>query len=143
MYQHNVRRIGWAFCWPVPGDLIKLLRMRQRPTKGMIIHEYRTTQKAMDPHHHVVGHLGRRHKIGSRRKTQYHLYIGRRSGLRRLALLWTEDPLDSSFGPNGGAGPAIYLDILESTVDDYEPLWTDLSDTIPDSGYFNFAEYGN
>ena len=37
----------------------------------------------------------------------------------------------------------IYLDILESTVDDYEPLWTDFSDTVPDSGYFNFAEYSN
>ena len=37
----------------------------------------------------------------------------------------------------------LYLDILESTVDFYEPLWTDLSNTIPNSGYFNFAHYNN
>jgi len=37
----------------------------------------------------------------------------------------------------------LYLEVTESSVDFFEPLWTDYSDTIPYSGYFDFSRYRN
>ncbi|MBN2376021.1 MAG: hypothetical protein JXD22_06455 [Sedimentisphaerales bacterium] len=37
----------------------------------------------------------------------------------------------------------LYLGVTESAVDVFEPLWTDYSNTIPKTGFFDFALYGN
>ena len=37
----------------------------------------------------------------------------------------------------------LYLEVVESAVDVYEPLWVDDSVNIPQSGFFDFRKYGN
>ena len=37
----------------------------------------------------------------------------------------------------------VYLEVVENAVETFEPLWTDDSDRVPDSGYFDFLQYGN
>ncbi len=37
----------------------------------------------------------------------------------------------------------LYLGVTESAVDDFEPIWLDYSDKIPDTGFFDFSQYQN
>ncbi len=37
----------------------------------------------------------------------------------------------------------LYLEVIESAVDVYEPIWVDESDRIPNSGFYDFRKYGN
>lgn len=37
----------------------------------------------------------------------------------------------------------LYLEVSESVVNFFEPLWTDYSDKIPETGFFDFAKYNN
>lgn len=37
----------------------------------------------------------------------------------------------------------LYLEITETAVDYFEPLWTDYSYNIPDTGFFDFSQYAN
>ena len=37
----------------------------------------------------------------------------------------------------------LYVEVVEDAVEYYEPLWTDESNRIPNSGFFDFRKYGN
>ena len=37
----------------------------------------------------------------------------------------------------------LYMEVTESAVDFFEPLWSDYSHKIPETGFFDFAPYGN
>ena len=37
----------------------------------------------------------------------------------------------------------LYLDVVESAVEVYEPIWVDDSERIPNSGFFDYRKYGN
>ena len=37
----------------------------------------------------------------------------------------------------------VYLDVVEESVTYFEPLWVDVSDRIPNSGFFDFRKYKN
>ncbi len=37
----------------------------------------------------------------------------------------------------------LYLDVLESAIDFFEPLWTEADNGAPNAGFFDFRKYGN
>lgn len=37
----------------------------------------------------------------------------------------------------------LYLDVLESAIDFFEPLWTEANNGAPNAGFFDFRKYGN
>ncbi len=37
----------------------------------------------------------------------------------------------------------LYLEVVETAVDVFEPIWKDDSERVPNAGYFDFSEYGN